>query len=256
VTPPAVLCEPRDGVLLITLNRPERRNAVDQALADGLAAALDRLERSDALAAGVIHGAGATFSAGMDLKEFARTGQRPHVAGRGFAGIVERVPAKPVIAAVEGHAVAGGLEIALACDIIVASRDSRLGVPEVTRGLVAVGGAMLRLPDRVGTSRALLLALTGDPVSAERAAGMGLVDVLAEPGQACSDALALAARIARNAPLAVAATRSIVREQRAWAPDEAWERQRQPAAPVFASDDAREGALAFAEKRSPRWRGR
>lgn len=256
MTPPAVLCEPRDGVLLITLNRPERRNAVDQALADGLAAALDRLERSDALAAGVIHGAGGTFCAGMDLKEFARTGRRPHVAGRGFAGIVEHVPAKPVIAAVEGYAVAGGLEIALACDIIVASRDSRLGLPEVTRGLVAVGGGLLRLPDRVGTSRALLLALTGEPVSGERAVGMGLVDVLAEAGQACRDALALAARVARNAPLALAATRTIVREQRAWDPDEAWERQRRLAAPVFSSEDAREGALAFAEKRSPRWRGR
>ena len=256
MTAPAVLCEPRDGVLLITLNRPERRNAVDQALADGLAAALDRLERSDGLAAGVIHGAGATFSAGMDLKEFARTGKRPHVTGRGFAGIVERIPAKPVIAAVEGYAVAGGLEIALACDIIVASRESRLGLPEVTRGLVAVGGALLRLPDRLGRSGALLLALTGDVIPAERAAGMGLVDVLAEPGEACRDALALAARIARNAPLAVTATRSIVRQQDGWSADDAWQRQRQLAGPVFGSQDAREGALAFAEKRSPRWRGR
>src|SRR4051794_17157680 len=176
-----VLTERRDGVLLITLNRPDARNAVNTALAEGIAAALDALDADDGLSVGVLTGAGKGFSAGMDLKAFV-TGERPWVADRGFAGIVQRSARKPLIAAVEGFAMAGGLEIALACDLIVASREARLGIPEVKRSLVAAAGALRRLPQRVPLNVAMELALTGDPISAERGYEIGLVNRLAEPG--------------------------------------------------------------------------
>ena len=162
-----VLTERRDGVLLITLNRPDARNAVNTALAEGIAAALDALDAEDDLSVGVLTGAGKGFSAGMDLKAFV-TGERPWVGDRGFAGIVQRSARKPLIAAVEGFAMAGGLEIALACDLIVAGRDARLGIPEVKRSLVAAAGALRRLPQRVPLNIAMELALTGDPISATR----------------------------------------------------------------------------------------
>src|SRR3954452_10710275 len=177
----AVLTERRDGVLLITLNRPDARNAVNLALAEGVAAALDELDDAGDLSVGVLTGAGKAFCAGMDLKAFV-TGERPWVGDRGFAGIVQRASEKPLIAAVEGFAVAGGLEIALACDLIVAARDAKLGVPEVKRSLVAAGGALLRLPRRVGHGAAMKLALTGDTIDAEHAAQIGLVDKLADDG--------------------------------------------------------------------------
>src|SRR5436190_13431448 len=195
----AVLTERRDGVLLITLNRPDARNAVNLALAEGIAAALDGLDASNDVQVGVLTGAGKGFSSGMDLKAFT-TGERPWVGDRGFAGIVQRASDKPLIAAVEGFAVAGGLEIALACDLIVAARDAKLGVPEVKRSLVAAGGALLRLPRRVGQGAAMKLVLTGDPVTAEEGAALGLVDVVAEPGGAVDAALELAATISKNAP--------------------------------------------------------
>jgi enoyl-CoA hydratase len=240
----AVRVEADGEVLVVTIDRPEARNAVNLAVAQGIAAALDRLDGDDALRAGVLTGAGGSFCAGMDLKAFV-AGERPHVEGRGFAGIVERPPRKPLIAAVEGWAVAGGFEIALACDLIVAARDARLGIPEVKRGLVAAGGALLRLPRRV----ALELGLTGDPIDAARAYEMGLVCRIAEPGAALAGALELARTIAANGPLAVDATKRIL------VPDEDWERQAEIVAPVFVSEDAREGARAFAEKRAPVWRG-
>jgi enoyl-CoA hydratase len=247
--------EARDGVLVITIDRPQARNAIDRAVAEGIAAALDRLDGDDALALGVITGAGGYFSAGMDLKAFA-AGQPSHAGGRGFAGIVERPPATPLIAAVEGFAVAGGFEIALACDLIVAARGARLGIPEVKRSLVASGGALLRLPRRIPYHVAMELALTGDPISAERGHELGLVNRLAEPGGALAAALELAAAITPNGPLALAATKRILVEAPGWPEDAAWERQRAIAGPVFASDDAREGAVAFAEKRPPVWRRR
>jgi enoyl-CoA hydratase len=246
-----VLLERRDRVLLVVLHRPEARNAVDAAVARGIAAAMDELDGDDGLAAGVLTGAGGGFCAGMDLKAFV-AGEAPWIEGRGFAGLVERPPRKPLIAAIEGFAVAGGLELALACDLIVAARGARLGIPEVKRSLVAAGGALLRLPQRIGHGAAMELALTGDPVDAERGHAIGLVDRLAEPGAAVDEALALAARIAANGPLAVAATKAVLRGD-----DSAfWARQRELAGPVFASEDAREGALAFAERRDPVWRGR
>jgi enoyl-CoA hydratase/carnithine racemase len=252
---PAVLTERRDGVLLVTLNRPDARNAVNAALAEGVAAALDELDADDDLSVGVLTGAGKGFSSGMDLKAFV-AGESPYAADRGFAGITQRAAEKPLIAAIEGFAVAGGFEVALSCDLIVAARGARLGIPEAKRSLVAAGGALLRLPRRIPYHVAMELALTGDPVSAERGFELGLVNRLAEPGGALDAALALAAAIAPNGPLALAATKRVLREAPGWPAGEAWARQRQITGPVFASEDAREGAVAFAEKRAPVWRRR
>jgi enoyl-CoA hydratase len=247
--PEPVRTESSDGVLVITIARPQSRNAVDRATAEGIAAALDRLDADPELRAGIVTGAGGYFSAGMDLKAFA-AGERSHAGGRGFAGIVERPPETPLIAAIEGLAVAGGFEIALACDLIVAARGARLGIPEVKRSLVAAGGALLRLPARISHQVAMELALTGDPISAERAHALGLVNRLAEPGAALAGARELAAAIIANGPLALRATKRILSEAPEWPADERWTRQTEIAAPVFASDDAREGAVAFAEKRA------
>ena len=253
-TVPAVLTERRDGVLLITLNRPEARNAVNSDLANGVAAALDELDDDRELSLGILTGAGKGFCAGMDLKAFV-TGERPWVGDRGFAGITQRAARKPLIAAIEGFAVAGGFEIALSCDLIVVARDARLGIPEVKRSLVAAGGALLRLPRRMPYHAAMELALTGEPMSAERAYELGIVNRISDPGQAVEVALALASEIAANAPLALIASKRILEEQWGWSPEEAWENQRAITEPVFSSADAREGATAFAEKRAPVWRG-
>jgi enoyl-CoA hydratase len=253
--PAAVLTERRGPVLLVTLNRPEARNAVNRAVAEGIAAALDELDGDGGLSAGVLTGAGAGFCAGMDLKAFV-AGESPHVEGRGFAGIVQRPARKPLVAAIEGFAVAGGLEVALACDLIVAARDARLGIPEVKRSLVAAGGALRRLPRRLPAGVAMEMALTGDPIGAERAHALGLVNRVAEPGGAVGAALELAGAIARNGPLALAATKEVLERQWGWGEEEFWTRQGEVAGPVFGSQDAREGAVAFAEKRDPVWTGR
>ncbi len=250
-----VLTERRGRILIITLNRPDQRNAVNAAVAQGVAAALDELDSDAGLTVGVLTGAGKGFCSGMDLKAF-RDGERPHVEGRGFAGIVERAPEKPIIAAIEGFAVAGGLEVALACDLIVAARGARLGIPEVKRSLVAAGGALLRLPRTVPRNVATEMALTGDPVEAERAYELGLVNRLTEPGGALEAALELAERIAANGPLALAATKRVMVESADWPDDEFFARQRPIIDPVFNSEDAREGASAFAERRDPVWKGR
>jgi enoyl-CoA hydratase len=252
---PAVLSERKDRVLLITINRPEQRNAVNAAVATGISQALDELDEDPQLSVGVLTGAGQGFSAGMDLKAFV-AGERPHVEGRGFAGIVERAAAKPLIAAIEGFAVAGGLEVALACDMVVAARGARLGIPEVKRSLVAAGGGLLRLPKILPRTIAMELALTGDPILAERAAELGLVNRLTEPGEAVQTALELAGAVAKGGPLALAATKRILAESADWPEREFFERQRAIVDPVFGSEDAREGARAFAEKRDPVWQGR
>ena len=219
-----VLTERHDDVLIVTLNRPEVRNAIDLALAEGIAAAMDELDGDDAVRVGILTGAGRGFCAGMDLKAFLG-GERPWVGDRGFAGLVERPPRKPLIAAVEGFALAGGLEVVLACDLVVAAQGTRLGIPEVKRSLVPAAGALLRLPQRLPYALAMELALTGDPITAERAAELGLVNRLAEPGGAVDAALELAAAIAANGPLAVAATKAVLRVQRDWDEDEFWARQ-------------------------------
>ncbi len=243
------------GVLTITIDRPEARNAINAAVAEAIAAALDRLDDQEDLRIGIVTGAGGTFCAGMDLKAFV-TGERPWVGDRGFAGITQRAARKPLIAAVEGYALAGGFEIALACDLIVATRDARFGIPEVKRGLVAAAGGLFRLPQRIPYHVAMELALTGDPIGAERAAEVGIVNRLAESGGALEAATALAGEIMRNAPLALAASKEVVQRAREWTEAEAWDRQGQIAGAVFGSDDAQEGAKAFAEKREPHWQGR
>jgi enoyl-CoA hydratase len=246
----------RDGrIQIITLNRPEARNAVNRALAEGLAEALDALDADDELSVGVLTGAGGGFCAGMDLKAFVQ-GEVPYVGDRGFAGITQRSARKPLIAAIEGFAVAGGLEVALACDLIVAGRSAKLGIPEVKRSLVAAGGALLRLPRRLPEGIAMELALTGDPISAERGHEFGLVNRLADDGQALEAALELARKIAANGPLALAATKAVMQQRHSWSEGEFWDRQGEITGPVFSSEDAREGATAFAEKRPPEWKGR
>lgn len=248
-----VLVEQRDRILVITINRPKARNAVNAAVSRGLADAMDRLDEDPGLSVGVLTGAGGSFCAGMDLKAFAR-GERVDIEGRGL-GFTQRPPAKPLIAAVEGFALAGGTEVALATDLIVAAKDSAFGIPEVKRGLVAGGGGLLRLPERIPYAVAMELALTGDNLPAERAHELGLVNVLAEPGGALDAAIALAEKITANGPLAVAATKRIIVESRNWSAEDQWNNQIQILAPVFMSNDAKEGAIAFAEKRAPKWTG-
>ena len=252
-TQPAVLTERRDRVLVITLNRPEAMNAINGDLSNGLWSAIQDLNTDPGLTAGVLTGNGRGFCAGMDLKAFAR-GENVAVKGRGL-GFTERPPVKPLIAAVEGYALAGGTELALATDLIVAATNSAFGIPEVKRGLVAAGGGLLRLPQRIPYQIAMELALTGDPLPAQRAHELGLVNVLAEPGHALEAAIDLASRITANGPLAVAATKRIITESRGWSPEEQWREQMKIIMPVFGSKDAREGAVAFAEKRAPNWTG-
>ncbi|HYZ29343.1 MAG TPA: crotonase/enoyl-CoA hydratase family protein [Thermoleophilaceae bacterium] len=251
----AILTEERDGILIVTINRPDARNAVNGDVAGGMAAALDRLDADDDLRVGVVTGAGGYFSAGMDLKAFVQ-GESPYAGDRGFAGITQRSSRKPLIAAIEGFALAGGFEIALSCDLIVASREARFGIPEVKRSLVAAGGALLRLPKRIAYHVAMELALTGEPMSAERAQEVGIVNRLAEPGEALDTALELARQIVKNAPLALIASKEILQKAVDWSEEEGWQKQGEISGPVFVSEDAREGATAFAEKREPVWRGR
>jgi enoyl-CoA hydratase len=250
---PEVLVEQRDRILIITINRPKAKNAVNAAVARGLADAVDRLDEDQGLSVGILTGAGGSFCAGMDLKAFAR-GEVPVVEGRGM-GFTERPPVKPLIAAVEGYALAGGTELALATDLIVASRDAAFGIPEVKRGLVAGGGGLLRLPERIPAAIAMELALTGENFTAERAHALGMVNVLAEPGGALDAAIALAEKITANGPLAVAATKQIIVESRGWSPETRFAEQNKILMPVFSSNDAKEGAIAFAEKRPARWTG-
>jgi enoyl-CoA hydratase len=252
---PAVLQERRERVLVITINRPDQRNAVNAAVASGIGAALDTLDTDPELSLGVLTGAGKGFCAGMDLKAFV-TGERPYVGDRGFAGITQRSADKPLIAAVEGFALAGGLEVALSCDLIVAAKGARLGVPEVKRSLVAAAGALLRLPRVLPRNVAMELVLTGEPIDAERGYELGLVNRLAEPGEAMSGALALAETIAANGPLALAASKRVLMESLDWPDSEFFTRQAEIIEPVMRSEDAHEGATAFAEKRAPVWRGR
>jgi enoyl-CoA hydratase len=250
-----VRVEREDGLLVVTLDRPEARNAVDGVVARGVAEAMDLLDADDALAVGVLTGAGGTFCAGMDLKAFLR-GELPSVPGRGFGGLTQAPPAKPLIAAVEGYALAGGCELVLACDLVVAGEGAVFGLPEVKRGLVAAAGGLLRLPQRIPRAIAMEHALTGEPMSAADAHRWGMVNRLVPDGGALDAARELAARIARNGPLAVRSTKRVLVEAPGWPADEVWERQGAVVQPVFASADAREGAAAFAEKREPRWTGR
>ena len=250
-----VIVERRGFVQVITINRPEAKNALNLAVAKGIAAAVDELDSSDDLRVGVLTGAGGVFSAGMDLKAFL-AGESPSIEGRGLGGITQAPPTKPLIGAVEGWALAGGFELLLACDLVVAGDSARFGVPEVKRSLVAAAGAAILLPGRMPFALALEMLLTGEPIDATRAAQVGLVNRVVPAGTAVDAAVDLAAVIADNGPLAVAATKQVARTSRDWGFEEAWAKQGAIIGPVFGSEDAREGATAFAEKRKPVWKGR
>lgn len=243
-----------DALLIITIQRPQARNAIDRASSEALARAFDALDGDPALRAGILTGQGEHFCSGMDLKAFLR-GERIELPGRGLGGIVETPPAKPVIAAVEGYALAGGFELALACDMIVASETARFGLPEVRRGLIAGSGGLLRLPHRIPRQIALEYALTGALMTAAEARQWGLINRLVPAGEALTHAIELARQIAANAPLAVSASRDIVRHATDWPANERWARQTILLEKVLASNDAKEGARAFAERREPRWQG-
>ncbi len=249
-----VAVERDNAVMVITIDRPAVRNAIDYDTAQALSAAFDELDASPSLSVAVITGSNGMFSAGMDLKAFAAGGRLPR-SERGFAGVVWKPPRTPLIAAVEGFAVGGGFEIVLACDLVVAARDAVFGLPEVQRGQCASGGGLLRLPRRIPYHRAMELILTGERLGAEAAEHLGLVTRLAPPGGALAEARRLAERIAANGPLAVAASKRVVVESQDWSSTEAFDRQEAIVDPVRSSADAREGALAFSEKRAPIWRG-
>jgi enoyl-CoA hydratase len=248
-TPEAVLTEQRGRVLLITLNRPEAMNAINGALAHGLWNAVQRLNDDSGLTAGVLTGAGRGFSAGMDLKAFAKGEDIGPMMS-----FIQNGAKKPLIGAIEGFALAGGLELALSCDLLVAAKGVKLGIPEVGVGLFAAGGGLLRLPSRVGYGKAMEMAITGDPITAEEGAAFGLIARLTEKGEAVSTAMGLAERIAKNAPLAVAASKQLVKATQGMSEEDFWKLQNTHMG-VFVSNDAKEGPKAFAEKRAPEWTG-
>jgi enoyl-CoA hydratase len=241
-------------MIIVTINRPQVHNAIDRETALAVESAIDTFDESPNLMVGILTGAGTSFCSGMDLKSFA-SGELPYGNRRGFAGLVEHPPAKPLIAAVEGFALAGGFELVLACDLVVASEDAVFGLPEVKRGLCATGGGLLRLPERIPRNHAMQFALTGDPLPARRAAELGLINHLVPPGTALARAAELAATILRNGPLAVAASKRVIDESPKWPREQLFNCQREIADSVRRSSDAREGALAFVEKREPVWGG-
>ncbi|MEY4722157.1 MAG: hypothetical protein RIQ46_1882 [Pseudomonadota bacterium] len=249
-----VLVEAQDGVLVVTINRPEAKNAMTKAAAEAIAAAMDRLDAEGDLRCAILTGAGGSFCSGMDLKGFL-AGEMPTAGSRGFGGLTSWTPKKPIIAAVDGYALAGGMELALACDMIVASRGTKFGIPEAKRGLAAAGGGMIQLPRLLPRPLAMEMALTGDPITAERAHELGLVNVLTD-GPAIEGARELAVRVAANGPLAVAASKGVIRDSWLWPEDQAIALQNPYIEHVFNSEDAREGAMAFAQKRKPEWKGR
>jgi enoyl-CoA hydratase/carnithine racemase/NAD(P)H-dependent flavin oxidoreductase YrpB (nitropropane dioxygenase family) len=243
-----------DGLMTITLNRPQARNAIDRDLSYEVCAAVDELDDRDDLKVGILTGAGGTFCSGMDLKAFVR-GEVTRVEGRGLLGITLTPPRKPMIAAVEGYAVAGGFEAVLACDLLVAARDAQFGLPEARRGLAAAAGGLIRLPRLIPPRIAMELALTGDLIGAGQLERYGLVNRLVEPGKALGQGEVLARKVIANAPLSVAASKRMITEQRDWPVDESFERQEAITGGLLQSADAREGATAFAQKRPAVWTG-
>jgi enoyl-CoA hydratase len=250
-----ILSERRGPILLVTINRPEAKNAFDSATSYAMNEAMDLLEREDELFVGVITGAGGTFSAGADLKE-AASGVRRERPPRGGFGIFAKPPRKPLIAAVEGYAVGGGFELCLACDLIVAARTAKLGLPEVRHNVVALGGGLFRLPRRMPYHLAMELALTGELRDAEFFHQLGIVNRLTEQGGALEEALRFAERLLANGPTALSATKEIIQRSADWTEEEAWREQMTPARRALESQDRKEGLKAFAEKRKPQWKGK
>ncbi len=249
-----VLVEHDDGLVIITINRPQVRNAVNRAVSYGVCEAIDEMEARPDLRLAILTGAGGNFCAGMDLAAYSR-GESTRVEGRGILGIAYTPPKKPLIAAVEGYALAGGFEVVLACDLLVASRTAQFGLPEAKRGLAAAAGGLLRLPRLIPPRIAMELALTGDMVSAQRLDQFGLVNKLVEPGQALEEAKKLARRILANAPMSVALSKRVIVEQRDWSLQQMFSRQHEVLGHVLTSNDAKEGALAFVQKRPAQWSG-
>jgi enoyl-CoA hydratase len=242
---------------VLTINRPEARNAVNGAVANGIEDGIDKLEADDDVWVGILTGVPPVFCAGADLKAI-NTGDAASLQTKrgGFAGVVQRDRAKPIIVAVDGPALAGGTEIVLSCDLVVASRSATFGIPEVKRSLVASAGGLFRLPRKIPINIAMECALTGDPITAERAHHFGLVNVLCDDGEALDEAIALAGRVCANAPVAVRETRKVVRDA-TMAPDEVgWKMSMQAMRTAMGSEDFKEGLTAFIEKRSPSWTGR
>lgn len=250
-----VLISKEDGIMTITINRPEAKNAVNRGVAEGIAAAMEDLDSNEEVQVAILTGAGGTFCSGMDLKAFLK-GEAPVVKGRGFGGLVEKPPEKPLIAAVEGYALAGGFELLLASDLIVAAEDAKFGIPEPKRGLVAGAGGLMRLPRQVPYRIAMEMALTGDFFSAQRAYEMGMINRVVANGSALEEAIKLAKSIVANGPLAVATTKKVIKESQDWSTEEMFKLQGPLVGPVFMSEDAKEGAAAFAQKRAPNWKGK
>jgi len=248
--------EVRDRIAIITLNRPEARNAVSQQLAEDLEAAIDRLETEEDLWIGILCGNGPAFCAGADLKAIASGETRLTTRRGGFAGLVRRTRSKPLIAAVEGPAVAGGTEIVLSCDLVVASTTARFGLPEVKRSLIANAGGLFRLPRALPRNVAMELALTGEDLDADSAYRHGLVNRLVQPGEALVAAMQLAETVNANAPLAVRASRKVVLAAHLLEDDEAFQVASDATRDVVGTEDFQEGPKAFVEKRAPRWTGR
>jgi enoyl-CoA hydratase len=246
-----VLMERRGRVLVITLNRPEVKNAINTEMARGLLEAVRVLDEASDLTVGVLTGSRNVFSSGMDLRAFAESG-----VPRGLTSFTENGSTKPLIAAIESYALAGALEVALGCDLIVASKGTKLGAPEVTRGIFAGAGGIFRLPNRLPYSVAVRMLLTGDPITAEDAFKFGMVTELAEPGETLEMATTLALKISENAPLALKATKQLLSDSQGMSEREYWEHQKPLVRQVFRSEDAREGAVAFAQRRLPVWTSR
>ena len=253
----AVTFDVRGHYAIITINRPQARNAVNGAVANGIEAGIDRLEENDDLWVGIVTGVPPVFCAGADLKEInsGNAGALQTKRG-GFGGIVQREREKPMIAAVDGPALAGGTEITLACDLVVASRSATFGVPEVKRSLVAAAGGLFRLGRKIPLNVAMECALTGDPITAERAHGFGLVNDLCDDGQALDRAMALADRVCANAPIAVRESRKVVLEATNAPDDVGWRMSMEGMAKAMQSADFSEGLTAFIEKRPPNWTGK
>lgn len=254
MTPTPVEFVVEDSVAIITINRPDARNSVNAAVAEAIADRTEEVDSRSDIRVAILTGQGANFCAGLDLKAFL-AGENVRPRGRGFAGMTRAMIRKPTIAAVEGYALAGGFELALACDLIVAAEGAKFGLPEVKRGLVANAGGLVRLPRQLPYRLAMEWVLTGRMLTAAELLARGLINRVTGDGGALAAARELATAILANAPLAVAVSKQVLRDSQDWTSAELFARQDEITMPIFQSDDAREGAKAFAEKRKPVWRG-